>query len=271
VQQQQQQKDDQQAANKNIELSDTQYDTDRMQMFIFNSYDTLNQLISLYFSKFKYELFFVELTNTDIVYMFGDSLFSSFNTLPDYRLRLQIRYVLKSLIESYTDTAFHNSKCSLALKLIEVLLEYFLPTMLQNLNEKNKIYLKLNEEGNDDAVLCGGDNTNKKIEEQVINENQFTLLCRDLCDIIKCFFYQSNTGTVTHEVPLVDDNVDLDNEDNDDNMKTSGKNSLMNASCSPSALNELAICLFKNNSAIYQSFLLILFEGNFYCDQVHCS
>jgi hypothetical protein len=256
--QQPQQKDNQQSANKNIELSDAQYDTDRMQMFIFNAYDTLNQLISMYFSKFKYEFFVVELVDLDIVYKFGDSLFSSFTTIPDFRIRLQIRYILKSLIESCTEDIFCYQN-SLVLKLVEVLVEYFLPTILQNINEKNKTYLKLNEDSNDAVVTDA--NANKKIEEQVISENQFTLLCRDLCDIVKCF-YHSHTGTVATP-RLTEDtddmNIILDTEQDELTSNSTNKS----VPSGPSTLSDLAIFLFSKNPTIYQSFLLILFEGNF--------
>jgi hypothetical protein len=54
---------------------------DKTLMFFYNVYETLNQIIPLYFQKFKNELLLVESSeyNLQFVHKLGESLFSNFN------------------------------------------------------------------------------------------------------------------------------------------------------------------------------------------------
>jgi hypothetical protein len=69
-------------------------------MFVFNSYEDLQQLIALYFIKFRYELLLAPNTesNSDFFRKCGDALFSNFFDLPDFRTRLLVKYTLRSLL-----------------------------------------------------------------------------------------------------------------------------------------------------------------------------
>ncbi|CAF0737343.1 unnamed protein product [Brachionus calyciflorus] len=231
--------------------------SDKILMFMYNTYDTLNQLIGMYMTKFKQELLLVNLNNNqvyvDFMYKFGDALFTSFNQLPNFRIRYLIRYVLKSCLTSihFDKDLIASNRNSFILKLNELLMEYFLPAILSKINEANKLFGNNKNQEN-------FENLNKQLQDQIIEENQFTLMCRDLIDLIRCFFsFSQSVETKTEET--------LDEEQNEMLME----NAL--AKEGPSQINELAIYLLQTNKIIYQSVILCLFDGLNWPDSYCCA
>lgn len=245
--------------SKHLEVDSSLYDVDRVQMFIYNTYDTLCQLLGLYFTKFKSELLWVQVndSNVDFVYKYGDALFSCFDSLPDYRLRSITRYILRGLLESGSPKDHLNS--TLYFKMNEILFEYFYSSMLNRISTKNKFYSDLSTDDTRPEL------THKQLEDQVIEENQFILLCRDHADLLRQFFsFNTQLGSSISAIPHPDENetpefiVDVSAKP----KHTSTSNLL--------PMSELAIHLLKANQTIYQSVLLTLFEGLCWSDSFCC-
>lgn len=226
-------------------------------MFIYNTYDTLNQLIGLYMTKFKNELLLVDISTNqsylDFLYKLGDSLFTSFNDLPNFRVRYLIRYVLKSCLTSivFDKDLILTHKNSFILKLDELMLEYFLPAILARINQSNKLFGQINEQN---YVSM-----NKELQSQIIEENQYTLMCRDLVDLMSSFlsFSQSNESKIEETI-----------EENE-NQEMLVENALAKDS-QTGQISELAIFLMKNNKIVYQSTILCLFDGLNWPDSYCC-
>lgn len=226
-------------------------------MFVYNTYDTLNQLIALYISKFKKELLLVDISSNqsylDFLYKFGDALFTSLNDLPNFRVRYLIRYVLKSCLTSisFDKELIIIHKNSFILKLNELILEYFLPSIFARINQSNKIFNQRNE----DNYL----NMNKELQNQIIEENQYILMCRDLVDLVRNFLNFSQTGeSKTDETTEEEQNQEMLVENVLAKDSQSGQ------------ISELAIYLLKNNKIIYQSIILCLFDGLNWPDSYCC-
>lgn len=226
-------------------------------MFIYNTYDTLNQLIGLYMTKFKHELLLVDISTNqsylDFLYKLGDALFASFNDLPSFRVRYLIRYVLKSCLTSifFDKDLISAHQNSFILKLDELMLEYFLPAILARINQANKLFGHKTEQNYLDM--------NKELQSQIIEENQYTLMCRDLVDLMRTFLSFSQPGEPKGEETM---------EENQ-NQEMLVEHALAKDAHS-GHISELAIFLLKNNKIVYQSTILCLFDGLNWPDSYCC-
>lgn len=240
--------------------------SDKLIMFIYNTYDTLNQLIGVYLTKFKQELLLIDLNqspaHSEFVYKFGESLFTSFNQLPNFRIRYLIRYILKSCLTSVNFDKEILGKNCLILKLNEILLEYFLPTILSRINETNKMYSNMKKSQDDLQQV----NTSQ-LQNQIIEENQFTLMCRDLIDLIRSFFNFAQPGL--NQSSAEEAYANEDDENNEVNMDSAV--GLKDNQSNSGQISELAIHLMRTNKIIYQSVILCLFDGLNWPDSYCCS
>jgi hypothetical protein len=276
---------------KHIDVSEinqtSTYEGDKLLMFIYNSYDTLNQLISLYFINFSSDFLKVPVSdlNTEFAFKFGEAVFTCFNELPDYRMRAIIRYILKSLVEAGVMCTTEQIKSELFIvRFNQLVLEFFLPSILVKINEKNKYFKRLNDtlqqqqqETDDQSRQQSPELTEKQIEAQIIEENQFTLMCRDLVELIKLFF-NFNTSATTSNVASQQVKQDANNENIcddvepiEDTIENSENIDRLKAPVSTSPMSELAVYLLGNSQIIYQGVLLILFEGLCWSDSFCCS
>ena len=221
---------------------------EKTQMFIYNSYDILSQLIALYLIKFKNELLMTTTTenNYELIVKFGDALFSNFTQLPDFRVRYIVRYVLKACVnfQFKVDQAGLNL---LGVKLAETMLEFFLPSILTRVTEKVKCMQSRGD------LKDQEDLNSVNIQNQIIEENQFTLLCRDIVELLK-------------ELLI---NIKESDEDDEQN-ESSNEDGKINPVGETSQISDLAIHLFKNNRIVFQSVILVLFEGINWPDSQCC-
>lgn len=225
--------------------------SDKIHMFFYNVYETLNQTIPMYFQKFKNELLLVESSeyNLQFVQKLGDALFANFNEVPDFRMRQIIRYTLKSGL-SFNIKTEYIEKDYVVVRLNELLLEYFLPSILTKINIKIKHFKSLKEESK--HLECVRSNTeSSSIQSQIIEENQFVLMCRDVVELLRLFLNVSVGSTY-------DGQEDLGAEQGED-MEKSGRAENQNPNLI--VLSELAGHLLKKNKVIFQATLLLLFEG----------
>ena len=147
----------------------------------------------------------------------------------------------------------------------ETFLEYFLPSILA------KIDIRLKELKNVKENMLKVEEFNSKkhpktefaqIEKQIAEENQFILLCRDVVDLIRLFFNFNNTAfnnstkqiNQTNDEITIEDNFDHENIDQELTTEKTEINNIIK-------LSELAVYLLKKNKTVYQSIILLLFEG----------
>ena len=118
------------------------------------------------------------------------------------------------------------------------------------------------------------------LENQVVEENQFTLMCREVCELVKTFLFpppfiikqdhhvtptsiilSSTSSSSVSDTNQMDENgVGVGGGDDDlEQMKSTDKDDT--AAISSTILSEMAMSLLKSNKNIYQSTLLLLFEG----------
>ncbi len=242
---------------------DPNIESDRTLMFFYSTYETLNQIIPLYFQKFKNELLLVDSTAENLVFVnrLGESLFAVFNQLPDFRMRQIIRYTLKSALTFNFKTEYIE-KDYVIVRLNESLLEYFLPAMLGKINERIKHFKSLKEESKIRSGDCNGidepeESESENIQAQIIEENQFVLMCRDVVELMRLFLNVSvGSGG----------SGDKDGEESEQqNEEMELVNKLMeNQNPNLIVVSELAIHLLKKNKVIFQATILLLFEGGFY-------
>jgi hypothetical protein len=146
----------------------------------------------------------------------------------------------------------------------ETFLEYFLPSILARIDIRIKKLKNIKE--NMPKVEEFNSKKHPKtefeqIEKQIAEENQFILLCRDVVDLIRLFFNFNNTAfnsttkqiNQTNDELTIEDNFDHENIDQDLTEKTENSNIIK--------LSELAVYLLKKNKTVYQSIILLLFEG----------
>ena len=235
------------------EPTDSNSYSDKILMFVYNIYETLNQIIPLYFQKFKNELLLSEPTegNLQFINKLGDSLFTNFNEIPDFRMRQIIRYTLKSALAFNFKTEYIE-KDYLIIKINEILLEYFLPAILTKINVKIKYFKQLKEESKNKET----DSESDHIQNQIIEENQFVLMCRDVVELLRIFL------NVSSGVSAKDENSDEATDMNEE-MQQSSK-ALENQNPNLIVLSELAIHLLKKNKIIFQATILLLFEGRYF-------
>ncbi len=236
----------------NIPETDPNTESDRTLMFFYNAYETLNQIIPLYFQKFKNELLLVDSTPDNLLFVnrLGESLFTAFSHLPDFRMRQIIRYSLKSAL-TFNFKADYIEKDLVIVRINESLLEYFLPAVLGKINERIKHFKALKEESkmkNGEGVAEG---ESENIQRQIIEENQFVLMCRDVVELMRLFLNVSvgGGGKDTEDGEQQSEEMELVNK----LMENQNPNLIV--------LSELAIHLLKKNKVIFQATILLLFEG----------
>ena len=245
-------------------------------MFMYNTYDTLNQVLSLYMMKFKNELLLTEVSphNMEFIYRFGEAIFSGFNDLPTFRIRSLIRYTLKTCMTVLAFDRALLTKNYTLLKLNQVILEYFLPAILARVNDLNKYYINLKaSDALDGEADKENDDQDELLNTQIIEENQFILLCRDVIDFVRVFVLQSSMPG--KEAVTASSNGDEPNEVNE-NIEDIGEmmenNTNAGRECAnPHQINELAVYLMKTSKIIYQSTLLCLFAGLNWSDSLSCA
>ena len=109
-------------------------------------------------------------------------------------------------------------------------------------------------------------------------------MCREVCELVKTFLFPpiakqlDQTTTTTGTTPSIGattsmssismdengvDNTDLEQMSTKDGEGLSGGSGGVTALVSSNFLSDMAIVLLKTNKNIYQSTLLILFEGTF--------
>ena len=114
----------------------------------------------------------------------------------------------------------------------------------------------------------------EQIKQQIIEENEFTLMCRDVVDLVRLFFNFYSTQTTlalnssSSKLGSIDmeeseeANENMENMENDNNKSTTAK-------LGPK-ISDLAQHLLKTNPVIYESSILLLFEGLYWPDS-NCS
>ena len=239
---------------------------DKAIMFFYNTYDILNQLIGLYLAKFRHELLFTPINqkSLEVAFKLGDALFTCFSDLPNFRLRSVIKYVLKACLYGIVDKGMIE-KSFVVVRANEMLLEYFLPNILARISEQNKQFAELNAKNNDENVLAGSQN----IESQIIEENQLTLMCRDVLDLIRTFI--STTGVASSKGGESTSDLAIDDDQNYNQLEDMEGAAAKDAQ-NPGAIkiSELAVCLLRQNKVIYQSVVIMLFDGLNWPDSYCC-
>jgi hypothetical protein len=234
-------------------------------MFIYNTYDTLNQLIALYLTKFRNEILLAELTPTgaDFVLRFGEALFTGFADLPMFRVRSLIRYPLRTCLTACTlDRAQLASKRPAVLELSQTLLEYFLPAILAKVNQMNE-----SRANSKQADTDSGDQ-DEALNSQIIEENQFILLCRDVVDLMRALILVANHSPRDQ---AQDESASNEMNENDENGDMNENVNSKEPSSPMQPISELAVHLLKSSKIIYQSSLLCLLDGLNWSDSLSCS
>ena len=254
----------------NIMSSESEKVSDKVLMFYYNVYEMLNQLVPLYFLKFKNELLLNEATeiNLQFINKIGDALFSNFNELPDFRIRFICKYTLKAALTFHFKPEYIE-KDYVIVRINEILLQFFLPSILTRINTKIKYFQVLKEESKSKPE-SDVDTESPSIQNQIIEENQFILMCRDLVELLRLFLNFSS-GAINK--PLAQEFDEFNNEKNDMNQNEleidSSPKALENLNPNKIHISELAVHLLKNNKIIFQSTILLLFEGLNWSDS-HC-
>jgi exportin-5 len=233
-------------------------DSEKILMFTYNLYDTLNQIIGLYLSKFKQELLMVQSDDLSVIYKIGKVVFGSWTHLPNFRIRSTIRYILKPLLMHNFDKEMVTKRVHLV-RMNETFLEHFLPAILTRINETNKANAVMKSaDKNDDPVA---------IQEQIVEENQFVLMCRETVDLIKtlCSFTAdiSNTSSNTSK------HDDIETDEMDEMSADQQANEPL-ATLAVWNTSELAQYLISNNRIFFQSLILCVFEGLNWPDSYCC-
>ncbi len=78
-------------------------------------------------------------------------------------------------------------------------MEYFLPSILAKIDQRLKYFKNIKENlirisKNGNSVVDDEKSNEQIIENQIAEENQFILLCRDIVDLIRLFFNFTNTA-----------------------------------------------------------------------------
>lgn len=156
------------------------------------------------------------------------------------------RYTLRSAL-TFNFKSEYIEKEYVIVRMNEILLEYFLPSVLTKINVKIKHFKILKEESKNRAET---DSKSENIQNQIIEENQFVLMCRDVVELLRLFLNVSIGST----------NKDEASEELNDQMEETSK-ALENQNPNLIVLSELAIHLLKKNKVIFQATILLLFEG----------
>jgi hypothetical protein len=130
---------------------------DKANMFFFNTYDTIAQLLGLFMSKYKHELLLSPWSQTafEVFSRLGEAMFTCFEQLPNFRVRSIVRYILKSCLISSTATSrvVENNFC--VVKANEMFLEYFLPSVFSRISQANRILAESQANNNNDNGVDG--------------------------------------------------------------------------------------------------------------------
>ena len=130
---------------------------DKANMFFFNTYDTLAQLLGLFMSKYKHELLLSPWSQTafEVFSRLGEAMFTCFEQLPNFRVRSIVRYILKSCLISSTATSrvVENNFC--VVKVNEMFLEYFLPSVFSRISQANRILVESQTNNNNENGVDG--------------------------------------------------------------------------------------------------------------------
>jgi len=161
----------------NMQSSDLN-EPDKANMFFFNTYDTITQLLGLFLTKYKSELLFVPWSqNTfDMYSRMGESMFTCFEQLPTFRIRSMVRYVLKPCLQlpptSSSSTLstinrplmsfIENNFC--VVKANEMFLEYFLPNVFSFISRLNRVHADAQANNN---------NEHNEAEGNILNLNKY--------------------------------------------------------------------------------------------------
>lgn len=231
-------------------------------MFIYNTYDTLNQLIGLYLVKFKQQLLLVAAPPADeFICRFGESLMACFTQLPDFRIRSLLKYVLKVCVTVVNFDKETLGKNLLITRLNQVLLEYVLPSILSRITDTNRLQASL-KLANEQAPA-----DNETLKNQIIAENQFVLMCREFAEFIRVLFNFNNQQQQQQQQQANSSTNEMDEMTNqpDENESAIGPQPSADAQ-----FNELIIHLLKTNKIIYQTLILCLFDGLTWPDSYCC-
>jgi GTPase SAR1 family protein len=98
-------------------------------------------------------------------------------------------------------------------KLNQVLLEYFLPSVLSRINEKNTFYANLKSAQQQEQQALQNE---EQLQNQIVEENHFVLMCRDFVELIRVFFnYNNQTSISTTSVGETNDADDANDDENE--------------------------------------------------------
>jgi hypothetical protein len=188
--------------------------------------------------------------------------FSIAKKVPDFRMRQIIRYTLKSGL-SFNIKSEYIEKNYVLVKLNELLLEYFLPSVLTKINIKIKHLKSLKDENSSQYLECNANSesvASSNIQAQIIEENQFVLMCRDVVELLRLFLNVSVGSGLNGEGV---DEFGASGVDRGEDMEEEKSGRVENQNPNQIVLSELAGHLLKKNKVIFQATILLLFEGRF--------
>jgi hypothetical protein len=264
--------------NTNVDLTvETNEETSKNRLTIYNIFETTAQVIGAFLSKYKNEILLVQMNdqNYALIQRLGTAIFASFDDLPDFRKRSIVRYILKACLDRQIDNdreLIENNM--LTVKLNELLLEYFLPTILNHITEKNKLYNDASHHQQQQQQQNGFNlhqqqqQQSDKERDDLVSEAEFTLFRREVVDIVRQFISgrqlippNSNANSGSNE-PNSNDFDGGNNENDLNNIYNSNKLSTnVSADQNNSAINDMAAFILNRNQTIYESIVLFIFQG----------
>lgn len=96
------------------------------------------------------------------------------------------------------------------IKLNQVVCEYFLPSVFAKINELNAHYKRLGMTTQDEQRQATSDK--QELQNQIAEENQFVLMCRDYVDLIRVFVNFNNQGTSSSVTTTAVNEDDIEDE-----------------------------------------------------------
>ena len=162
----------------------------------------------------------------------------------------------------------HDNANRVVVRANEMFLEYFLPCLLARITETNKLYASQNERDDYDAAAAGGGgDLSEAMRNQIVDENIFSIMCRDFVDLLKTFF---DLKSVNCPPSTKDHDTSEHDEQMNDEMASVTAGST--ASSAPAnTMSDLAVHLLQTNKTIFQTVILCLFEGLSWPDSYCCS
>lgn len=97
------------------------------------------------------------------------------------------------------------------IKLNQVVCEYFLPSVFAKINELNAHYKRLGMTQDEQRQATSD---KQELQNQIAEENQFVLMCRDYVDLIRVFvnFNNQQLGASSATTTAVKDEDDIEDE-----------------------------------------------------------